>query len=155
MILTDKTISLQKSGRGILMYKNTVLVVDDQPLINVMLKEVLSNSGFNTFVASNYIEAVEIAKTEQPDVAILDINLPDIDGIELLSKLKEINPDIKAIFISGSFDPQYAQKAADKGVLRYFIKPFDVFELANFLVKISSVDSASKGENKWQMIGKK
>jgi len=45
--------------------------------------------------------------------------------------------------------------AADKGVLRYFIKPFDVFELANFLVKISSVDSASKGENKWQMIGKK
>lgn len=133
------------------MDKNTVLVVDDQHLINVMLKEVLSDSGFDTHIASNHLEAVEIAKSERPDIAILDVNLPDMDGFELLLILREINPDIKAIFISGYFDAEYDQRAFAEGVIRYFIKPFDIFELVTFLVEFSSLDSPSKGEGKWQM----
>lgn len=137
------------------MHKNKVIIVDDQHWIKVMLKEVLSDSGFTTLVASNHIEAVEIVKSEQPDIVILDVNLPDINGFELLSKLKNIKPDMKAIFISGSSNAEYARRAMAEGALKYFIKPFDIFEFATFLVEISSLDPASRGEGKWQMNGGK
>lgn len=137
------------------MKKNRVLIVDDQPWVKVMLKEALSASGFDTHVASDHIEAVEIVKSEQPDIVILDVNLPDIDGFKLLSILKNIKPDIKAVFISGSSNAEYARRAMTEGALRYFIKPFDIFEFATFLFEISSLDLASRGEGKWQMNGGK
>jgi len=53
-----------------------ILIVDDQHWIKIMLQEVLSNSGFTALTASNHLEAVEIVKNEQPDIVILDVNLP-------------------------------------------------------------------------------
>lgn len=93
------------------MPKYKILIVDDQHWIRIMLDEVLSNSGFKVFRASNYIEALEIAKNDQPDIVVLDVNLPDIDGLNLLPKLKMVKPDIQAVFISGSPDKNYIRKA--------------------------------------------
>ena len=76
------------------MQNNKVLIVDDQYWIKIMLKEVLTNSGFTAFVASNHVEALEIAKNEQPDIVVLDVNLPGIDGLSLLSSLKKVKPSI-------------------------------------------------------------
>ncbi|NLZ54863.1 MAG: response regulator [Thermoanaerobacteraceae bacterium] len=137
------------------MYNKKVLVVDDQYWIRVMMKEVLSDSGFTTYIASSHTEAVEILKSDLPDIVILDVKLQDTDGFELLSTLRKIKSDIKAVFISGSPNAVYAQRAMAEGALRYFIKRFDIFEFATFLVEISSLDSASRGEGKWRMNGVK
>jgi len=128
------------------MSKKNVLIIEDQHWVKIMLKEVLSTSGFDTSVASNCFEAVEKVKIEQPEIVILDVNLPDIDGFELLSKLRKIKSDIKPIFISGSSNAKFAQRAITEGALRYFIKPFDVFDLVTCLNEISSLDVASRGE---------
>jgi len=128
------------------MSKNIVLIVDDQYWVKLMLKEALVASGFDTLLASNYREAIEKTKIEKPDIVILDVNLPDADGFDLLSKLKGIKPDIKAIIISGSSNAKYARRAMNEGALRYFIKPFDIFDFIGFIIEISSVDLASRGE---------
>ena len=117
------------------MQKIKTLVVDDQIWIRVMLVEVLLEAGFTAFGASNYVEALEIAKSENPDIVILDINLPEIDGLNLLPLLKNIKSDVLAVFISGSFEQEYIKKAVELGAMGFFAKPFDIFELVAFLTR--------------------
>jgi two-component system response regulator (stage 0 sporulation protein F) len=130
-----------------------ILIVDDQHWIKIMLQEVLSNSGFTALTASNHLEAVEIVKNEQPDIVILDVNLPGIDGLSLLSRLKKVKSNIRAVFISGTSDTEYVRRAMAEGALGYFLKPFDILEFTTFLVKTSTSDMASRGEGKWEMEG--
>lgn len=135
------------------MQNKKILIVDDQHWIKMMLQEVLSNSGFTVFTASNPVEAAEITKDEQPDIVILDVNLPGIDGLSLLSRLKKVKSNIKAVFISGASDTDYIKRAMAEGALGFFLKPFDIFEFTTFLIKISTSDMASRGEGKWEMDG--
>jgi len=128
------------------MIKNKVLIVDDQHWVKLMLKEALATSGFEAYMASNFMEAMEIVKTQQPEIVIIDVNLPDVDGLELMPILKRIKPDIKAILISGSSNAAITQRAITEGALKYFVKPFDIFDLVAYLIEISSIDAVSKGE---------
>ncbi len=130
-----------------------VMIVDDEYWVRIMLQEVLTNSGFIVFAASNHVEAIKIVKNDKPDIAILDVNLPDMDGISLLSKIQEIKSDIKAVFISGYSDTGCVETAKARGALGFFIKPFDILEFATFLVEISTSGMASRGEGKWEMNG--
>lgn len=130
-----------------------VMIVDDEYWVRIMLQEVLINSGFTVFTASDHVEAVEAVKNDQPDIVILDVNLPDIDGISLLSKIKDVKSDIKAVFISGYSDAGCVEMAKACGALGFFIKPFDILEFATFLVEISTSGTASRGEGKWEMNG--
>lgn len=102
--------------------------------------------GFDTHVASDHVEAVELVKIEQPDIVVIDVNLPEIDGFRLLSIIRKLKPDVKAVFISGSYNANHARRAMTEGALRYFTKPFDIFDFITFLVEISQQDLASRGE---------
>ena len=99
-------------------------------------------SGFDAHVASDHVEAIEIVKVEQPEIVIIDVNLPEIDGFRLLSIIRSIKPDVKAVFISGSSNVNVARRAMAEGALRYFIKPFDVFDFISYLTEISQLDTA-------------
>ena len=72
----------------------------------------------------------------------IDVNLPEIDGFRLLSIIRSIKPDVKAVFISGSSNVNVARRAMAEGALRYFIKPFDVFDFISYLTEISQLDTA-------------
>lgn len=124
------------------MKRNNVLIVDDQHWVKTMLKEALSYSGFDAHVASDHVEAIEIVIVEQPEIVIIDVNLPEIDGFRLLSIIRSIKPDVKAVFISGSSNVNVARRAMAEGALRYFIKPFDVFDFTSYLTEISQLDTA-------------
>ena len=63
---------------------NKVMVVDDQVLIRTMLLEVLNSNGFTAVAASNGQDALNLARLEMPDIALLDFNIPKIDGLTLL-----------------------------------------------------------------------
>lgn len=141
-------------GMGCLvMQKIKTLVVDDQIWVRVMLVEVLLEAGFTAFGASNYVEALEIAKSENPDIVILDINLPEIDGLNLLPLLKNIKSDLLAVFISGSFKKEYIKRAVELGAMGFFTKPFDIFELVAFLSGELASGKALEGEGKWERTG--
>lgn len=116
--------------------KYRVLIVDDQPWIRDMLSEVIISSGYLAYVASNGVEALETAQKEKPDIALVDINLPDISGFKLLDHFIKMSPSIKTILMSGLSDSNIAEKAHKAGASAFLVKPFDIFEAIELLKKV-------------------
>lgn len=129
------------------MNKLKVMVVDDHKWIRVMLLEALTLSGFTPFGASNYADALEIVHREMPDVALIDLNMPEGSGFTLLPRLKELKPDVEVVFMSGSSDYRNIEKASRIGAKGFFTKPFDIFRLVTFLDELSiTIDTAVGGK---------
>lgn len=111
------------------MDKKKVLIVDDQNGIRVLLLEVFSNEGYQTFQAANGKIALEIVKNESPDLVLLDMKIPGMDGLEILKHIKSINPDIKVIMMTAYGELDMIKEATDLGALMHFTKPFDIDEM--------------------------
>ena len=108
--------------------KNTVLVVDDERGVRQSFNMVLKDE-FNVLLAKSGEEAVDIFSKNPVDLILLDILLPDIDGIDLLAKLKEMDPSIEIIMVTAVKAVQTAVKAIKIGAYEYIIKPFAVDEV--------------------------
>ncbi len=102
----------------------TVLVVDDTAFMRSVIREILSSEGFEVAEAENGKTALEIYKNVKPDVVTLDIVMPEMDGIEVLKKLKEIDPDVRVIMCTALGEEQILKKAIKMGAKGYVIKPF-------------------------------
>ena len=101
-----------------------ILVVDDEEEICGLTKSILSKKNYNVLTATNAKEALEIVTREQPHVVLLDILLGSSSGLDLLSKIKEINKNIKVIMISALDDDETIIKAKSLGADDYISKPF-------------------------------
>ena len=112
-----------------------ILIVDDNSDIRNILKDLISDAGFNTRVAANFKQALNEIDTKLPDVAILDVKLDkgDNDGIELLSHIKSKNKDIPVIMISGHANIEMAISSLKHGAFEFIEKPFDQPRLLNFV----------------------
>ncbi|XEC94865.1 response regulator [Paenibacillus tarimensis] len=111
------------------MDKKKVLIVDDQNGIRVLLVEVFSSEGYHTFQASNGKLALEIVSKESPDLVLLDMKIPGMDGLEILKHIKEINREIKVIMMTAYGELDMIKEATDLGALMHFTKPFDIDEM--------------------------
>ncbi|WP_324603687.1 response regulator [Paenibacillus curdlanolyticus] len=111
------------------MEKNKVLIVDDQNGIRVLLMEVFSSEGYSTFQASNGKLALEIVRQEKPDLVLLDMKIPGMDGLEILRHIKTIDVDIKVIMMTAYGELDIIKEATDLGALMHFTKPFDIDEM--------------------------
>lgn len=116
----------RRKGAGT-MYK--VLVVDDQFGIRVLLQEVLQREGYQIFQAPNGQTALEIVKREQPDLILLDMKIPGMDGLEILRNVRKLEFDTKVIMMTAYGELDLIQEAMDMGALAHFTKPFDIDEL--------------------------
>ena len=112
------------------MAQETILIVDDD-LRNVeFLKDsLLEPSGYATLCATNGEEALRLALTEEPDLILLDLQMPRMDGFEVLHELKRQGGDIPAILITAHGSESVAVQAFRLGVKDYFPKPFKVTEI--------------------------
>jgi two-component system, response regulator, stage 0 sporulation protein F len=106
-----------------------VLIVDDQNGIRILLMEVFSSEGYTTFQASNGKLALEIVKKESPDLVLLDMKIPGMDGLEILKHVKAIDRDIKVIMMTAYGELDMIKEATDLGALMHFTKPFDIDEM--------------------------
>ncbi|GGG25099.1 response regulator [Paenibacillus abyssi] len=111
------------------MEKKKVLIVDDQNGIRVLLVEVFSSEGYHTFQASNGKLALEIVTKEPPDLVLLDMKIPGMDGLEILKHIKAINREIKVIMMTAYGELDMIKEATDLGALMHFTKPFDIDEM--------------------------
>lgn len=103
-----------------------ILVVDDEPSILQSLSGLLSDEGFEVTTAVNGYEALKIIDTESPDLVLLDIWMPGMDGIETLKEIKENNPFIQVIIISGHGTIETAVKATKFGAFDLIEKPLSI-----------------------------
>ena len=126
-----------------------ILIIDDNPDIRNILKDLISDAGYETRIAANYNQALNEIDKKLPDVAIIDVKLDkgDNDGIELLSHIKSKNKDIPVIIISGHANIEMAIKSLKSGAFEFLEKPFDEERLMNF-VKRAVENFKLKNENK-------
>jgi len=104
----------------------SILIVDDEPSILQSLSGLLSDEGFEVATAANGYEALKIVDTESPDLVLLDIWMPGIDGIETLKEIKKDNPHIQVIIISGHGTIETAVKATKLGAFDLIEKPLSI-----------------------------
>ena len=113
----------------------SVLVVDDDAGVRKTLSSILSENGYLVEAVENGKQALKATEKEYFDVALIDIELPDIKGTELLSKLKKRQPRMVRIIVTGFPSLENAVKAINEGVDGYVLKPFDVAELLDTIRK--------------------
>jgi two-component system nitrogen regulation response regulator NtrX len=104
----------------------SILIVDDEPSILKSLVGILSDEGFEVTTALNGYEALKIIDTESPDLVLLDIWMPGIDGIETLKQIKKDNPFIQVIIITGHGTIETAVQATKLGAFDLIEKPLSI-----------------------------
>ncbi|CEI74123.1 MULTISPECIES: response regulator transcription factor [Romboutsia] len=113
-----------------LIRKSKILVVDDEVEILKLIKKALKKEGFeNIYIADNGTNGLEIFKNENPDLAILDIMLPDIEGYDVCKKIRQTS-DIPVLFLSAKGEELDKLVGLSIGADDYITKPFSIKELA-------------------------
>ncbi|BCG56685.1 response regulator [Paenibacillus sp. URB8-2] len=126
--------------------KKKVLIVDDQNGIRILLMEVFNSEGYTTFQAANGKAALDIVRSDCPDLVLLDMKIPGMDGLEILKHIKEINTEIKVIMMTAYGELDMIKEATKLGALMHFTKPFDIDEMrvaVNVHLRTGSVDHYS------------
>ena len=112
----------------------TLLIVDDEPGPRESLRIVFKDR-YNCVIATCGREGIEYARTHAVDAAVLDIKMPDLSGVDVLRELKEIDPDIECVMLTGYETIETARAAVRYGAADYLNKPFDVFSVREVLGK--------------------
>lgn len=128
--------------------KNRVLVVDDEALMRDLLKEVLKDQGFEVVaLATNGQDAIEKVKTHQPDIVCLDINMPEVSGLDALASIKTINSAILVIMVTAVSDASEVQQAIRTGADGYLLKPFTGQQINQAVMKARKRKQAAQASS--------
>jgi signal transduction histidine kinase len=112
--------------------EKSILLVDDEEGIRKVLSIALSDMGYHVRTAENGVEALRIFKDERPPIVLTDIKMPEMDGIELLRRLKKVSPDTEVIMITGHGDMDLAIKSVKYEATDFVTKPIndEILEIA-------------------------
>ena len=130
----------------------SVLIVDDEPSILQSLGGLLSDEGFEVTTATNGYEALKNIETDSPDLVLLDIWMPGMDGIETLTEIKRDNPFIQVIIITGHGTIDTAVKATKIGAFDFIEKPLSIDKV---IVAINNALNFRKLEEEKKYLSKK
>lgn len=120
-------------------FKMKVLVVEDDPFSRKYFKNIVSLSGFESFVAENGQEGLSVFKTHDPDVIICDIQMPVMDGLHMLEEVRARHSDAIVIMTTAFDSEEYAIKALELGANNYLKKPVHADNLRRLLSKYNNI----------------
>ena len=106
-----------------------MLLVDDEDTIRLFLEKTLRDEGYEALTAATGEEALELTRSELPDLILLDLKLPDINGIEVLQRVKEEVPEVSVIMLTAFGDIETAVSAIKKGAFDFVSKPVNLEQL--------------------------
>jgi DNA-binding NtrC family response regulator len=109
--------------------KSVILLVDDQDTIRFFLEKTLKQEGYEAVTARTGAEAIEKAREVVPDLVLLDLKLPDMDGLEVLRRIKEVFPEIGVVMITAFGDIETAVTAMKHGAFDFVSKPINLDQL--------------------------
>ena len=118
------------------MIQASILIVDDDEELRKTLRSILEDDGHLVETVKNGWQAIKISEKFLYDIALIDIKLPDMKGIDLLQKMNENHPDMIKIIVTGYPSLQNAVKAVNEGADGYVIKPLQVDELLEMIRKL-------------------
>ena len=117
-----------------------ILIVDDDPLILYAISKAICRDGVEIDAVSTGEEAIARINSCPYDLCFLDIYLPDLDGLSILYRLKEISPETKVVIMTASYVDDDMKKAIDDNADYFIPKPFEIFQIR------AITESALKGE---------
>jgi len=106
--------------------EKAVLVVDDDPKSLKLMEVKLTHEGYRVITAKNGKDALEMIKMEKPGLVLLDILMPEMDGIETLKRIKAFDQDIYVAMVTAVWDEEEAKKTFEAGAYEYITKPIDM-----------------------------
>jgi signal transduction histidine kinase/CheY-like chemotaxis protein len=109
--------------------KQRILVVDDEAIVLSLVKDALEDEDYSVETTSNAEQALEILAGQTFDLIITDIRMPRIDGIELVRRARDMQPDVGVIFMTGYANLASAKNAIKQGAFDYIMKPFELTEI--------------------------
>lgn len=118
------------------MAQEKILVVDDELFVRELLSEFLGKQGFEVLLAESGEKALEIANSSAVQIALIDLKMPGMDGIQTLKELKKKNPQILPIIMTGYPTIESAVEALRSGACDYVIKPFKLNELRTSIDRV-------------------
>ena len=124
-----------------------ILVVDDEELLVKGIRFNLQSEGYEVITGFNGIEAVQLTKSESPDLVILDVMMPEMDGLTACTKIREFS-NVPVIYLTAKADDMDKLMGFDRGADDYLTKPFKILELKariRALLKRSGVAEKQKG----------
>ncbi len=134
--MSDRVCLLSSAASGVEPCPGTrkkVLIVDDEYLIRYAMRKLIEYEGYSAFTAGCGDDAFRLFNEQNPDIVILDIHLPDTNGLALLKTLKEISPSVTVIMATGCPDAQGSVEAMKMGALAYLEKPFSIDTLKTLM----------------------
>jgi DNA-binding NtrC family response regulator len=120
--------------------KKYILIVDDDPAILRTVAQWLSKKGYRAIPVESADAAIRHVNIERPDLVLLDIMMPDADGIRMMQEIKEIDKNIPVIMLTGVWDDEEERKCKKLGAIEYINKPVDLDCLEEIVKKIFSPD---------------
>lgn len=115
----------------------SVLIVDDAAFMRMSIKRMLEANGHTMAgEASNGIEAVQMYLDVKPDIVILDITMPEMNGVEALKRIKVLDPDAKIIICTAIGQQAMLAQAVEYGATDFIVKPFEVDRLMSAIDKV-------------------
>lgn len=125
--------------------ENTVVVVDDEPMVRDLLKELLKDLGYEVkALASNGQMAFDKVKEHHPEIVCLDINMPEVSGLDALASIKTLNPETLVIMVTAVSDSSDVQQAIRTGADGYILKPFTGLQIDEAIKKARNRREARK-----------
>ena len=124
-----------------------ILVVDDDTELRKVLSSILSEEGYSVKTVENGKQAIEVSEKKRFDLALIDIKLPDMEGTELLQKLKIKQPHIVMIIVTGFPTLENAMEAVNEGADGYILKPFEIQKLLQAVRKHLNKEAADHISN--------
>jgi len=110
-----------------------ILIVDDDPPIQEMISDILTDKGYTVKAVAKAKDAIAESNKELYNLALVDIHLPDMEGTELLGKLRKTEPEMIKIIITGNATLDNSIEAANQGIDGFVVKPFDPKKLLKLI----------------------
>jgi two-component system chemotaxis response regulator CheY len=112
-----------------------VMIVDDSLFMRNQITKMLSKQGHDTVVAENGIEAINTYRKDNPDVVVMDITMPQMDGLEALLEIREYDPNARVIMLTALDQKMAAARAIHLGARDFLVKPVPPTQLVSALHK--------------------
>lgn len=115
-----------------------ILIIDDSSLSRRMMRKILENASYHVVEASEGFSALEIFSLENPELVLLDLTMPGMNGFDVLKQLKELRPSVKVVVATADIQSFTKKLAFDMGADGFITKPFDSEEVINMIKNLLS-----------------
>ena len=119
-----------------------ILVVDDEPEVRRLLQDFLSSRGYDVVLAADGMETLATVADQEPDLVLLDVAMPVMNGVETLTKIAALDPPVRVIMVTANADISLMAKLLALGAVDYIPKPFDL----DYLEQAVSIQLAAARE---------